>query len=182
MLPTTEDAFDAVLGYGSMQPVRGLQHDDQDEDNWCWAACIAIVANLDQCCVADGVLERDNCCDVPSDCNTVLPVGEVKAGWCRFMKGSEAPCPVAFVESSLDEADMRAELEDEERPVEILQGVVEYGGHLLLVVGISDEGEEPVQLLVFDPAEEDEDGGVIRYDYEAMKKSFNWAASWTGLG
>lgn len=62
-----------VLAPGRLIPhVYG--HIAQDENNWCWAACAAMLkmGTMMQCDIADAALGRTSCCTSPSPCDVPL--------------------------------------------------------------------------------------------------------------
>jgi hypothetical protein len=117
---------------------------EQEQDNWCWAACCEMVFNFNgvnnvrQCDMSSAQFGGD-CCASPSSsaCN--------QGNWPENTYGHYAfNCTKNSVALSL--AAVQAEI-DSNRPVEVYYAWTGGGAHVALVIGYYDNGD----LEVFDP-------------------------------
>jgi Papain-like cysteine protease AvrRpt2 len=137
----------------------------QTEDNWCWAACAAMLftrpgeTQSGQCDIASTHLGR-TCCPsphAPSACN--------QGAW-PHLAYPPLGIPTTFIQAPLSRQDLQAQLAAG-RPVEVCY--LWSGGsstHVALIVGENGSGD----FEVFDPS------------YGAGSRSFSQIASAYGLG
>lgn len=143
---------------------------EQDETEWCWAACLQVLLRnrLEQCEVAERVLGRNpgECCTGVEPCNFPLQPEEVVPAL-RAVRLDAIPHPNRFSPNRLSR--------------EVVAGPVAIGlirnasGHMLLAVGMS--GLDTVDIL--DPWLED---GSVDYQYLVNGHPLgDWAHTWSDI-
>jgi Papain-like cysteine protease AvrRpt2 len=149
----------------------------QDQTEWCWAACLAALAqfltrrSLDQCRVAELVLgfEPDQCCSDLESCNVPRKPEEVDEALDRIGLTSDAPT------GALDFGPLQQAL----RQGTVAVGLTRTGGgHMLLVVGAAqNDGVDHVDIR--DPRL-----AVASVEYRFLRSDHTlgvWSHTWSNI-
>lgn len=153
-------------------PINRVQ---QDETNWCWAACCLMVFSAagqttDQQCDLATKLFGSQCCNSPDSCTCDQGAWPNDA-YAAYQYNSQK------VQGTVPIETIRQEI-DANRPVEVY--LLWNGGaaaHVVLVTGYYDDGS----LDVLDPAN---DGKTGQWTYDQLCSAFgngNWEMTWTGI-
>jgi len=149
--------------------VLAFSMQQQEQDNWCWAACAASTAlyydsssSWTQCAVANGELGFSNCCDdpVPPACDVYgyLDQALIVVGHFSTMHSSQAPETAVYTEVDAD------------RPRGIRVAWSGGGAHFVICTG--DDGRGTV--TVSDPFY-----GTSVIPYATLQGSYQGSGVWT---
>lgn len=153
------------------QPISFVQ---QEQSNWCWAACMAMVLGPEpsQCSMANNAFDHSDgrCCfdGTTADCDLPLMVRRISEEWFRY------DVEAVFTNGSLSEQGAAACLSNG-NPIEI--GIVWNGGggHAVLLVGHT-QTEGGRRFTVYDPLE-----GIFVGSFSDILNAFGsgkWTWSW----
>ena len=148
----------------------------QDQTNWCWAACTMMVANFygvagyTQCKLANMFFGQSTCCQSgDSDvCNLGLEINQIAAVYsnmaivCNYING-----PV-----TLDVLNTQVNLQG--NPVEISVAWSGSGSHVVIISGVDANSQV---ITVNDPGTSSS-GGILYNDLLTYSGRGNWVASW----
>jgi hypothetical protein len=163
------------IGYVTQRP----------QANWCWAACAVMVAHhlgardpdlVDgapkMCHLASLVHNLPNCCADPSSCDTgAWP--EPAYVHLNIVHHPDVPSPPSNSERVLTIAEIRQQITEKRRPVEMLYKWNTHGAHVVLITGCYADG----QLEVLDPWFGIE--SPVSYDYIRSARGMGrWAGTY----
>lgn len=152
----------------------GLGYIEQEQDNWCWAACMEMVVGPShrQCVMANNAFEiEDGKCCVSGhspECDRPLKVKKITSEWGRYGQTAD------FSQAPLTE-EQTVQALDGGNPIEIGLLWNGGGGHAVLLVGYSKEDED-LLFTVYDPLE-----GVFVGPHDEVVSAFGsgkWTWSW----
>jgi len=153
--------------------------------NWCWAACTVMVANYlgakdpdadgtpKMCHLASLLHGLPNCCADPSSCDMgAWP--ELAYAHLGIVHSPEVPSPPINSERVLTVEQIRQQIVENRRPVEVLYKWNTHGAHVVLITGIYDDG----QIEVLDPWFGIE--SPVTYDYVRGARGMGrWAGTYS---
>jgi hypothetical protein len=157
---------------------------DEDEPNWCWAACAQMMGSLflnrliDQCTFANAVFSGANCCDDRTACNAPVDITDdnIRAIFAVIGKVPN------YVPTFLSFEDLEAEIGSKQLPVEVgFQWDPQHGGggHVAVVCGVSTQGSDQ-QVYVNDPVY-----GCGWIEFSNLLSAYglgSWQCTWKVLG
>lgn len=155
----------------------------QEQTNWCWAACVAMVLHyyddhtVQQCELANELFNRYECCSEPSspECNQPCEIKDVSKLYARRDIHSQ------FVDRNVSFSALQSEIEAD-RPVEIVFYPRKKGqGHLVVVRGWRVTETEEF-LYVNDPKDSNGASRIVAYSelLEAYEDG-KWMYTWLGI-
>lgn len=154
--------------------------------NWCWAACTVMVASHlgakdpdlgnsppAMCHLAGVVHGLQTCCADPSSCDMgAWP--EPAYAHLGITYNPDVPSPPVNSERTLTVEEIRKQIVDNRRPVEVLYKWNTHGAHVVLITGVYDDG----QIEVLDPWFGIE--SPVSYDYVRGGRGMGrWAGSYS---
>ena len=175
----------AELSLGGADPIDQLdvRFFGQQQDEWCWAACLEMVLSSQglpdrsQCQLADEAFNLDGCCGNPAYqlCNQPLSVSRVSSTYARLGLSSRfTNGPISFEQIS-------EEIEQNRVVLAGLKFVLPGGiavGHAIVIAGCY-ESQDGRFVIVYDPAR-----NVGSDWYEDILSAYGrgvWFCTWTGL-
>lgn len=161
----------------------GVPRIEQEQTEWCWAACADMVLEFykdpaaKQCHLANSASPAagDSCCGDPTSqvCNRPLSDTEVSQLWTdRQVRNTPLGHEIGF-------QDLKDEIDDG-RPVEVGWSRGGNGNHLVIVHGwqVTSTGE---QVYVNDPAKGQGEGWMSLSDLQTARQTGFWTSTWVGL-
>lgn len=141
----------------------GLAMEQQQQDNWCWAAVAVSVTrfiagvDVDQCAQANEQLHRASCCDDPASCNLQMPLDP------RLFVRTAGAFPIEIVKQQIDGR----------RPVGVRITWSGGGAHFVCIDGYNVAGAVPI-VSVRDPWY-----GDSTVPYSVLATSYHATGTWT---
>ena len=163
----------AAAGPSSWYVLRDYPLEIQEETLWCWSASSVGVARFfnpsavwNQCSLVNAVLGRQDCCLThrPADCNDEWNLRDPLQKVGHFGARSGGPWTMSQIRVMIDD----------DRPIGArLEWASTGRGHFVFITGYSDADEVQVHDSDLD------EGGILRYDYDAFRQKYRTDGSWT---
>lgn len=184
------DEVSLGLGAASIRRVLTVPYLSQPVSNWCWATCATMLSHfvtnrtLKICEAASTLIPKDGCCaGAPEEgtfdrswnrgsCNRTCSVSEVRLLHGRLGMAS------THIAGSVSFEELRAEIVDAGRSVEVAYRWTHGGGHVALVCGIDGATRN---VNINDPWP---DYGQMVVPYDTLVSAYGlgtWFHTWTGI-